>query len=108
MFAMTTSAAALAAPRVTVAATARATTTSAATASLSYEVPGGLVGTKKSKTAVFASRGALQTRRAGEGNPFIEGWLDLAEVVSGGGADLGLSELAENLGSDVYMDINGW
>ena len=38
----------------------------------------------------------------------VEGWLDLSATVTGGGADLGISELAENLGSDVYMDINGW
>lgn len=38
----------------------------------------------------------------------MEGWLDLSETVTGGGKDLGLSELAENLGSDIYMDINGW
>jgi hypothetical protein len=43
-----------------------------------------------------------------DGNPFVEGWLDLSATVTGGGADLGISELAENLGSDVYMDINGW
>ena len=41
-------------------------------------------------------------------NPFVEGWLDLSATVTGGGAELGISELAENLGSDVYMDINGW
>jgi|TARA_B110000977_G_scaffold11481_1_gene14822 hypothetical protein len=38
----------------------------------------------------------------------VEGWLDLSATVTGGGNDLGISELAENLGSDVYMDINGW
>ena len=53
-------------------------------------------------------RGASHVVRAGEGNPFVEGWLDLSATVTGGGADLGVSELAENLGSDVYMDINGW
>ena len=53
-----------------------------------------------------SQRGAL--RPAGSGNPFVEGWLDLSETVTGGGKDLGLSELAENLGSDIYMDINGW
>ena len=42
------------------------------------------------------------------GNPFVEGWLDLSATVTGGGADLGVSELAERIGSDVYMDINGW
>ena len=45
--------------------------------------------------------------RAGT-NPFVEGWLDLSNTVTGGGGDLGITELAENLGSDVYMDINGW
>ena len=53
-------------------------------------------------------RGASHVVLAGEGNPFVEGWLDLSATVTGGGADLGVSELAENLGSDVYMDINGW
>jgi hypothetical protein len=38
----------------------------------------------------------------------VEGWLDLSATVTGGGADLGVSELAERIGSDVYMDINGW
>ena len=42
------------------------------------------------------------------GNPFVDGWLDLTDTVSGGGKDLGVSELAEKLGKDVYMDINGW
>ena len=44
-------------------------------------------------------RGASHVVRAGEGNPFVEGWLDLSATVTGGGADLGVSELAENLGS---------
>ena len=42
------------------------------------------------------------------GNPFVDGWLDLTDTVSGGGEDLGVSELAEKLGKDIYMDINGW
>ena len=42
------------------------------------------------------------------GNPFVDGWLDLTDTVSGGGKDLGVSELAEKLGKDIYMDINGW
>jgi hypothetical protein len=111
MFAVTTTAAA-AAPRVVIT-TSRAATASA-TASSSCRVPpgGGLVSVSVIKNRVVIlrrqRRGASLARRAGEGNPFIEGWLDLTEVVSGGGGDLGVSELAENLGSDVYMDINGW
>ena len=42
------------------------------------------------------------------GNPFVDGWLDLTDTVSGGGKDPGVSELAEKLGKDIYMDINGW
>jgi hypothetical protein len=54
---------------------------------------------------------SIATRAGGGdiiGNPFVEGWLDLADVVSGGGDDLGVSELAEKLGKDIYMDVNGW
>jgi hypothetical protein len=88
----------------------RATTT-ATSASASCRPAPCLVSSEKHfvKAAKGSGRGAVQRRRAlGEGNPFVEGWMDLAAVVSGGGKDLGIGELAENLGSDVYLDINGW
>jgi len=59
-------------------------------------------------TSATPKRASNASHLCRSGNPFVEGWLDLSNTVTGGGNDLGISELAENLGSDVYMDINGW
>ena len=40
----------------------------------------------------------------------IGSWLDLAKLVSASGGDTrsAFSELADDLGKDVYVDVNGW
>ena len=40
----------------------------------------------------------------------VESWLDLAKLVSASGSDTksAFSELADDLGKDIYVDINGW
>ena len=81
-------------------------TSVASTASFRVTPRGRTTSSRRLRRSFQSQRGAL--RPAGSGNPFVEGWLDLSETVTGGGKDLGLSELAENLGSDIYMDINGW
>eukprot|EP00803_Ostreobium_quekettii_P007345 evm.model.scf_1896.1 EVM.evm.TU.scf_1896.1 scf_1896:9725-13249(+) len=44
------------------------------------------------------------------GEDVVDSWLDLAKFVSssGAGKKSAFSELAEALGRDVYIDINGW
>lgn len=39
----------------------------------------------------------------------MSGWFDMARLVSSGGESKSpFGELAEELGRDVYVDINGW
>ena len=61
-------------------------------------------------TRVDAPAGAVQAaaffRRLPRREPVRGGVAGSLRDRPGGGADLGISELAENLGSDVYMDIN--
>lgn len=41
----------------------------------------------------------------------VEGWLDIAKLVSGAGSDGGktpFDDLAYKIGREVYVDINGW
>lgn len=45
----------------------------------------------------------------GTGGDAVQGWLDLAKLVSGGGGfKSAFKDLAHKIGNDVYIDVNGW
>lgn len=45
----------------------------------------------------------------GLGNEVVDGWMDMAKLVSGGGGNKSpYDELAGAIGRDVYVDIQGW
>ncbi|KAK9820230.1 hypothetical protein WJX72_007723 [[Myrmecia] bisecta] len=54
----------------------------------------------------------LSTLARGVGKDAIDssGWLDLAKLVTsgGGGVKTAYEDLADKLGKDVYLDVNGW
>jgi len=54
-------------------------------------------------------RSAFTTTTASSnmGKDFVESFFDVADFLSGA-SSFGTSELAENIGRDCYVDVNGW
>ena len=49
--------------------------------------------------------------QSGEGNlgkDFVESFFDVADFLSGASSSFGISELAQDIGRDCYVDLNGW
>ncbi|GLC42358.1 hypothetical protein PLESTB_000655800 [Pleodorina starrii] len=56
-----------------------------------------------------AQRDCRSVRVAGIGRDAVDGWLDLAKLVAGGGSSkTPYEEFASAIGRDVYVDIAGW
>jgi len=61
-------------------------------------------------TLTRGKRSALTTTSASNNNvgkDFVESFFDVADFLSGA-SSFGTSELAENIGRDCYVDVNGW
>lgn len=43
-----------------------------------------------------------------ENNAFVQGWLDVAGLVSGASSDESTNSLASRIGEEVYIDIASW
>ncbi|CAL6438088.1 unnamed protein product [Bathycoccus prasinos] len=70
------------------------------------------VSSKKKENATTLSRrkrSAFTTTSASSnmGKDFVESFFDVADFLSGA-SSFGTSELAENIGRDCYVDVNGW
>ena len=70
------------------------------------------VSSKKKENATTLSRrkrSAFSTTSASSnmGKDFVESFFDVADFLSGA-SSFGTSELAENIGRDCYVDVNGW
>ena len=70
------------------------------------------VSSKKKENATTLSRrkrSAFTTTTASSnmGKDFVESFFDVADFLSGA-SSFGTSELAENIGRDCYVDVNGW
>ncbi|CAL6444554.1 unnamed protein product [Bathycoccus prasinos] len=66
--------------------------------------------TKKENTQTLSRRrSATFTTSASSnmGKDFVESFFDVADFLSGA-SSFGTSELAENIGRDCYVDVNGW
>ena len=67
--------------------------------------------TKKENTQTLSrrKRSAFTTTSASSnmGKDFVESFFDVADFLSGA-SSFGTSELAENIGRDCYVDVNGW
>lgn len=66
---------------------------------------------KKENTQTLSrrKRSAFTTTSASSnmGKDFVESFFDVADFLSGA-SSFGTSELAENIGRDCYVDVNGW
>jgi len=66
---------------------------------------------KKENTQTLSrrKRSAFTTTTASSnmGKDFVESFFDVADFLSGA-SSFGTSELAENIGRDCYVDVNGW
>lgn len=68
--------------------------------------------TKKENATTLSrrKRSAFTTTSASNNNvgkDFVESFFDVADFLSGA-SSFGTSELAENIGRDCYVDVNGW